>query len=182
MNKKIAIGLLLAMSALGANATPISWSITGPGIDTVTVSGLTSTAKWTDSGYSGQWTISATAPTAGNYSFNYDYSGLYSWFMVRSGLSTSTGATLVNAGPKNGGQGAPSGGFDYTGSYTFSNMQQGQVMSFIATGSNYDYSKILDGQLVLSPSTPAAVPEPANLALMVAGLGFVGVIARRKKN
>jgi hypothetical protein len=155
------------------------WSGSGTGTTTVASDGTTSDPEfdYNATAFSGSWTFSAVAGSARSVPVAYDSSGFYSYFMVTAGLQAFiqrngvdvSATTLVNAGPANCCD-PPSGGFDYKGTYTFADLQQGDTYGFRLTGSNQDGAQTLQGSLKLSEidSTPPDVsvqvsgPQGAN--------------------
>lgn len=168
-----------ALIASPASASLIDWTITGPG----TLSTSTPAINQTDltynlnpAGYNtNTWTVTGAATQAGNYTFDWVDSGFYAYFNVQTFL-TANGTTLVNAGPANCCS-TPSGGFNYSGSYTFHNVAAGDLMTFTMGGSNFDSNNVLSGTLALSQTNN--VPEPSGLALLAVGLGGLAVSLRR---
>ncbi len=165
--------------ASSASASLVNWTITGPG----TLSTTTPSINQTDLTYNlnpagfntNTWVVTGAAPQAGNYTFDWNDSGFYAYFDVQTFL-TANGTSLVNAGPANC-CATPSGGFDYSGSYTFHNVSAGNLMTFTMGGSNFDSNNVLSGTLALSQTNN--VPEPSGLALLAIGLGGLAVSLRR---
>ena len=152
----------------------IDWDISGPGTLSSSGSLGDETLSYNYSAFSGTWTVFGVADQAGDYTFDYDYSGLHSWYQVTAFLTSSAGDTLYSAGPQNCCT-TPSNGFSTSGIYTFTNVGAGDTIGFSLGGSNYDSAQILQGSLHL-----AQVPEPAALALF--GLGLLGVaFSKRRK-
>ena len=175
----VVFSMLLWFSA--ANATLVSWTISGPGTTAATEN---SPGDWdltyyvNPAGFSTvTWTASATAATAGDYSFLWEYSGFHAYYDVTAFLRTTTGETLVNAGPANCCS-SPSYSFDYSGGpVVFSNVNAGDTFGFYLGGSNFDINNILSGDLHLTQ-----VPEPATLALFaLGGLMLLGFGVRRTR-
>ena len=56
-------------------------------------------------------------------------------------------------------------------------------LSFLSGGPADSYGMLLDNVVLASgaPDIPSAVPEPESYALMLAGLGVLGLVARRRK-
>ncbi|HTW20067.1 MAG TPA: Ig-like domain repeat protein [Mycobacteriales bacterium] len=180
------IGLTMALCALSdvtgaltANATPQYgvWSgSSGPG--TVTINDGTSgppSFQYDDesAGFSPvSWTFSTTeqqAATGGNgltVDVPWQYTGLHAWFEVTVDLNafitTPSGTTttqLVNAGPTSCCT-APSNGFSYQGTYSFTGLQQGDVYGFTFGGSNFDSNNFLRGTLQLYPNSSPVISPP----------------------
>jgi hypothetical protein len=157
-----------------AVASPVTWSIAGPG----TTSAISNSPTDWDLSYSlnrgpedfeeKSWSVSATAPEPGDYTFLWDYSGFHAFFMVTVFLESSTGDVLVEDGPENCCT-PPSQSFHYSGAYSFSDVKAGKTIGFTMGGDNFDSDNRLIGTLnlkqVLTPGPQAAQsgmlqPEP----------------------
>ena len=88
--------------------------------------------------------------------------------------------------------GAP-GSSSLVGSFMFDEVQPGTTMTFkdLASGSYYlevtGTAELLGGAYDInasaqSPSPPLTVPEPANIMLLLAGVGMLGVVAARRRS
>ncbi|WP_085316567.1 PEP-CTERM sorting domain-containing protein [Derxia lacustris] len=187
--KHAAAGCIAALFSAAAGAATVDWQIAGPGILNNVSDGSNSILSYDlhDSGYETQsWLISGIAPEDGTYSFLWNYTGLHSWFAVTVGLTTSTGATLVNAyGPAC--CDSPSNGFDYSGGFTFYDVKAGDSLGFTASGSNYDYSQLLIGKLLLTPTdtlftAPSSpVPEADPASMFAVGMALAGFAVTRRR-
>ncbi|XOV90082.1 MAG: PEP-CTERM sorting domain-containing protein [Pseudomonadota bacterium] len=173
MKLRVASLVTMLMLCMSAQALPVlNWSVSGPGGPTATTAGAETTFAYnaTPSFGAGYMASSATVTEAGDYVFDYLFTGHHSWYLATAYLTTSDGGTLVNQ--------SASGGFSFSGSYTFTGVTAGQTIAFNFGGANYDSSRLLQGQLVI---TQTSVPAPGLLALF--GLGIIGIsIARRKVN
>ncbi len=180
-SSQFAAAAVLALASVSAHAGPISFTIAGPGSTSATSSGGVSTLSYAlnPAGFSTQtWQVQGIADAAGDYSFNWDYSGFHAYFSVTAFLNTSSGQTLVNAGPNNCCT-TPSAGFNYTGSYTFTGLQAGDTFGFSLGGRNGDSNNQLNGTLTLTQTSQ--VPEPGTLALVGLTLAGLAAAGRRKK-
>ena len=184
--KKILTSLLIAISAIlmssASFAGPVGWSIAGPG----TISATENYPLDWDLSYSlnpaGHGTVtwnaaSTTIDQAGDYTFEWNYTGFHAFYGVTAFLNTSDLSTLVNAGPQNCCT-SPSNGFNYSGIYTFAGLNVGDVIGFNMGGSNGDSDNRLLGNLNLVQIS--SVPEPGSLLLLGAGFAALGLRRRRR--
>jgi hypothetical protein len=123
------------------------------------------------SGANGSWEFSAVATTNATVDMDYRFTGFHAFFQVTAGLEAfamnggnETVISVVNAGPKDNGQGAPSGGFSYAGTVTSLSVTAGEKYGFRMKGSNYDSNSRLQGRLEITtvgyvPVVPT-VPNP----------------------
>jgi choice-of-anchor C domain-containing protein len=168
------------LSTLAAGSTDITgWTVTGGPIDYI-------------SGYweagSGSRSLDLSALTAGGISQTFDTIAgeLYSVDFLLAGNpvgGAGTRTVLVSAT----GNAAVEYGFDTTGTSTGDMGWEGRIYMFTATGAsttvsfaslnNNPYGPALDNVAV----SLTAVPEPAIWAMMIGGLGLVGMQMRRRQ-
>lgn len=179
---RLSVLVVAALFSSAIAAMPIlSWTISGPGTTSSTQTGATSTHSYAMNpagSTTRTWDVdSGPVANAGSYSFDWNYSGFHAFFAVTAFLATSEGTTLINVGPTNCCS-SPSAGFNYSGSYTFTNVGIGDTIGFSVGGSNGDSNNQLNGTLILT-QTAAEVPAPATLALLA--LGLLGVAMRKQR-
>ncbi|MHB1097702.1 MAG: thrombospondin type 3 repeat-containing protein [Gemmatimonadaceae bacterium] len=101
------------------------------------------------------WGLSTTAATTGAITETYDYTGFHSWYLAKAFVRPF----VIHAAVKSYGPylqtGGVSGGFHWTGSYTF-NVVAGDTYGFEFGGSHYDSSLMLQGTFTIT----YPVPEP----------------------
>lgn len=171
---KIICALTLFGASISANAGLVTaWTISGPGSTSSTQSAYNSWALNYDTVNSGAWVASAVVTEAGDYTFDWDYSGFHAFFAVRAFLSTSDGTSLVNVGPENCCT-APSAGFTYNGTYTFENTAVNDIISFSFGGRNGDSNPTISGSLNI---TQVSAPS----AFIFVGFGLAALFINRKK-
>lgn len=176
----------LAMG-VDANANIVTWSISGPGTNSVTQDGNAASLSYSLSGpevhTTQTWTATATAADAGNYAFNYGYTGSHAFFEASAFLNaTSTSLGTVSLVDQ-----TTSGSFDFPGSYTFNGVDAGDTLTFEFGGRNSDSEELLAGSLNLSqlqdvlpgPTENQEVPEPPTMAAV--GVGLLAFVLSRRR-
>ena len=132
------------------------------------------------------WILSNTAATAGDYKFNWNYSGDHAYFDVHAELDAIINGVEVGIyNPANENCcNSPSNGFNQSGTYDFGTLQVGDNYGFIMRGSNSDSDDHLYGTLNITDANASvsAVPEPETYAMLLTGLGLMGFMVRRRKS
>jgi len=164
------------IAAPASHAALLDWALAGPGTSTVSTTNETTVFEYNGTGplaYSGgAWSATATVADAGDYTFDWTYWGEHAFFATHAFLTASNGSaveTLLNFSPFDG--------FYMVGSYTFENVEAGDVLQFRFGGSNFDSNPLLLG--VVSITQQSEVPEPASVLLL--SLGALGIAATRRK-
>ncbi len=160
------------------------WTGSGTGTTTVVSDGTSAAPQFTysatgspSSGASGSWTFETTANTAGTFALPYTYSGFHAYFAVTTSLTefvvdggVEHDTTLVPlAAPVNCCT-PPSGGFDYTGTASFT-VQPGDTYGFKMTGSNFDTTDVLQGTLTVGGAENDAWPVATEIPIDANGNG-----------
>jgi hypothetical protein len=171
-----------ALQADPVDVNPADWSTSG-----TTAVSLSSTANSLSFSYNDpdyyyaidSWTFTNTATANQTLTFNWENSGNFSWFetsdVVTAYSYNSTGGETVDTLVSN----SPSGNFDELGSETLT-VYAGETYGFTITGSNYDYSQIMEGTFTISdPASP--VPEPAAGWLLLTGLAAMSAFSVLRK-
>ncbi len=154
---------LVAEPAAKAAAAGL-WAAGGPGAVTLVSDGSgadpeMSYAQHGSTFSTRTWEFSTTAAQTGPVTLNYQYGGYHAFFQVRVFLQAFVGGsavTLINDGPVNCCT-SPSGGFNYSGTYTF-NVTAGQTYGFRFGGSNFDSDSRLLGTFKLPGFSPPPPP------------------------
>lgn len=166
----------------GAQAQAASigaWTLSGPGV--TSVSGANDSPTFTyalnPAGFDTvTWTASAEVLESGTYEFDWNYSGFHAFFNVTAFLNTTNPfSNLVDEGPENCCT-SPSAGFDFSGNTSFA-VTAGDTIGFTFGGSNFDSNNQLNGTLIIE-----AVPLPATGLMLLAGVGGMVAMRRRKKS
>ncbi len=141
-----------------------AWLATGPGTVTFTGDGLTTEPSLTyllsgDPVFSRQtWQVSTAAPRTATVTLPFTYKGYHAYFAVRVFVASfiiRPGGTQVDTVLSQYAPAccaAPSGGFDLSGSATFT-VTPGDIYGFRFGGSNFDTDKTLTGTFKIT-STP----------------------------
>jgi hypothetical protein len=136
------------------------WTAAGPGTVSATVAPTDVVLSYdhTPSGYSYQtWAYTTSAVATGNYTFDWNYSGLHSWFAVTQHLEAfadgPTGETVVQL--VNVYIGGYAGNFNYSGTTTLP-LTAGYAWGIRPAGQNGDSSQILFGTVHLTD--PVIIP------------------------
>lgn len=183
-----ALTLGIAPHCLASSFTPVNWTISGPGTtNTQQVNPGEYSLTYDRPGTAGfsrnTWTVSTVADADGDYTFDWNYIGFHSFFQVRAFLNTfNPNTTLYSAGPVNCCT-YPSGGFNESGSFTFSNISAGETFGFTLGGSHFDGTLALSGNLRLKQTGgPVTVPENNSIVPLIT-LGLFGAHSalRRKE-
>lgn len=183
--RKSFLTAILACCSTSVFAVPlVDWTISGAGTTNATeiTAGewdldysLSGTSVWSTQ----TWTATAVATEAGDYTFDWNYSGFHAFYNVTAFLNSydSDGSsTVYSGGPKHCCT-SPSAGFNESGSIVFTGLSVGETFGFTFGGRNSDRDTRLMGTLNL---TQASVPEPSSMLLF--GLGVMGLfIARRRQ-
>lgn len=180
--RKLYLGLAfvaaLLAAAPAAQATAISWNISGPGATSATqVDADSWTTHYDQPGYGATrtWVVSGVAGADGDYSFDWNFSGFHSWYMASASLQAELNGSITDTlFPWSG----VAGGFNVSGAYTFDDVHGGDILGFVIQGYNYDSSAIIVGDLALDQTSE--IPEPSTLALLGLSLGGLAVARRRK--
>ncbi|MDT0583731.1 MULTISPECIES: hypothetical protein [Alteromonadaceae] len=178
--KLICASFALLLISAGANASLITgWTVSGPDSPTATQTQFNSwNLAYNSTRLAGDpvtFIASATVVDSGDYTFDWNFKGFHAFFNVTAFLRTSLSDVLVNAGPSNCCS-TPSNGFDYSGVYTFDNVNAGDVISFTFGGDNFDSNSAIRGSLTLTQDVSA----PSVFALLVLGFGVL-LVRRIKK-
>ncbi len=166
----VLVALALVACGGGDSTTPPpgpahgAWLASGPGTVTLTGDGLTTEPALAyslsgDAVFNRQtWQISTAAPKAATLTLPFTYQGYHAWYYVKvfvEAFVIRTSGTQVDTvlaqGPVNC-CAAPSGGFNLSGSATFT-VAAGDIYGFRFGGSNYDTDKTLTGTFKIT-STP----------------------------
>jgi hypothetical protein len=171
-----------ALQADPVDVNPADWTTSG-----TTAVSLSSTANslsfsYNDTNYSygiDNWTFTNTAAANQTLTFNWENSGLFSWFetsdVVTAFSYNSTDGETVDTLVSN----SPSGNFDELGNETLT-VYAGETYGFTITGSNYDSSRFMEGTFtIFDPESP--VPEPAAGWLLLTGLAAMSAFSLLRK-
>ena len=165
--------LLLSTATLQA-ATLDPWTFIGPGTTSIDISDGDLIFNYGgNSATSASYTAATTVIQGGDFTFDWTYAGLHSWFRAKAFLNSSVPGVDVATQPV-------FGGFSFSGSETV-NLSVGDTVSFNFGGSHSDSSNVLQGSLTLAGAQVAPVPLPASAFLMFGGLFALGVARKRRK-
>ena len=166
---------------------PASYSFVGTGAD-VTATFVGGNAADTDilemSVNGGAYTLSTlsnvTSASGNTFNFGIVAANAVITFAI---LNQTTGTTLTSNAALNADKDQHVWSFNYTqGTLGFTNINSGRALAFedllVSQGSDFDYNDI---EAVVTGVNLATTPLPATLPLFAGGLGFVGYLAKRRK-
>ncbi len=137
------------------------WTAGGPGVTSATVApnDVLLSYNHNPSGYDYHtWTYTSTAVATGNFTFNWAYAGLHSWYHVTQHLEAfangSTGETVVQL--VNVYIWGSAGDFSFFGTTTLP-LTAGFTWGVRPAGQHYDGSQILQGTVHLTEAIPVVV-------------------------
>jgi hypothetical protein len=210
MKAVVAASLFVAATAsfagptLYTSAASFAAATTAPGVDTYTGFSISGSTESPITRTAGAYTYSAAASTSSFYGAGTTADPWLSTNRAADSITFSSFSAGVNAVGGNFFDSDINGAFllgdisltatDSTGSTTFvlTNAQTSSFLGFVSAGSitSLVVSAVQrDGplwptvdNLTLAKAAVVAVPEPETYALMLAGLGLLGVVARRRKS
>jgi len=162
--------LILSVSGFANAGLITDWEIIGNGVISSTELAQDNwVINYNNDGalYSGDWTVSATAIEDGDFTFDWSLIGHHSWYQSQVKLTafSVSGSELLASGKS---------GFNFSETYTFTNIEANETFGFNIHGYHYDSSRMMHGEMTL-----AQVPEPSTLVIFA--LGIMGLASRRFK-
>jgi hypothetical protein len=171
-------------SLLNGATTIHGWTVGGIGVDWLNTPnyGASDGMHSVDLGWytGGAGSVSINLPTmqGATYALSFGAAAVSGQPTYTNTGTVSAGSLTANFAPAFSAENNFSGQAFYTQSYQFIASGSNTVLTIAAAAAGTSYGPIIDDVKVSFVSAP--VPEPETYALMLAGLGLVGFVARRR--